>query len=446
MSLITSRGTHLDVASQQWANRPDDERFVSLDDMYQARHAAREASREFSDESGSLRAITDSDNQVMFQKNGDLLKPNNWSMNQICSLTGTPFKAVKLWVNDIAAMQHSSAHEDTKDGYQRKTSQMIKDVINHGLDARSMPVKFYHESTGTTTKALKAVTGPDYSRIYDFEIIDKVRQFVKAQDAKGVEWKVPGTIDWSTHTHIADVEVTKQNTTLYAGDRDMFLFLCADRDPIDLGMTPEGKHDVLFPGFILGNSEVGAARVSLMLFLFRGICQNRCIWGAEGVTEFSIKHTKEARERMLHGDPKHSNPFIQMDFDRRLQAVTQEQHDNALKTERSLKAASQRKAYSTDEDRERGLNFLKSNKVVKEIIDLFPTEHDGRPIETRWDMVNAITAKARSLGNQDKRLELERSASKLLRVIASDPGKGPISVPNPMLQVEQPIALSEMAA
>lgn len=89
---------------------------------------------------------------------------------------------------------------------------------------------------------------------------------------------------------------------------------------------------------------------------------------------------------------------------------------------------------------------MKSNKVVKEIIDLFPTEHDGRPIETRWDMVNAITAKARSLGNQDKRLELERSASKLLRVIASDPGKGPISVPNSMLQVEQPITLSEMAA
>ena len=57
----------MDVASQQWANRPDDERFISLDDMYQARHAAREASREFSDESGSLRAITDSDNQVMFQ-------------------------------------------------------------------------------------------------------------------------------------------------------------------------------------------------------------------------------------------------------------------------------------------------------------------------------------------------------------------------------------------
>ncbi len=40
---------------------------------------------------------------------------------------------------------------------------------------------------------------------------------------------------------------------------------------------------------------------------------------------------------------------------------------------------------------------------------------EGRPIETPWDVTSAATAHARSLKNNDKRIEIERPAGALLK-------------------------------
>ena len=46
-----------------------------------------------------------------------------------------------------------------------------------------------------------------------------------AGDGTGdTRWKVPGVLDWSTMTHNPFVDVSKDSTTLYASDRDVFLF------------------------------------------------------------------------------------------------------------------------------------------------------------------------------------------------------------------------------
>ncbi len=41
-------------------------------------------------------------------------------------------------------------------------------------------------------------------------------------------------------THNPFVEVTKDTTTLYASDRDVFLFLVDDANPIEAGRLPNG--------------------------------------------------------------------------------------------------------------------------------------------------------------------------------------------------------------
>ena len=35
-------------------------------------------------------------------------------------------------------------------------------------------------------------------------------------------WKVPGILDWATMTHNPFVDITKDTTTLYASDQDVF--------------------------------------------------------------------------------------------------------------------------------------------------------------------------------------------------------------------------------
>ncbi|WP_430324049.1 hypothetical protein, partial [Salmonella enterica] len=85
-------------------------------------------------------------------------------------------------------------------------------------------------------------------RIWDHELVGAVMRF--AGDGTGdTRWKVPGLLDWSTMRHNPFVEVTKETTTLYASDRDVFLFLVDDAHPIEAGRLPNGEPDLYFRGF-----------------------------------------------------------------------------------------------------------------------------------------------------------------------------------------------------
>jgi hypothetical protein len=74
---------------------------------------------------------------------------------------------------------------------------------------------------------LRAVTGPDYGRIYDHELVAAVQR-IAGNGTGDTRWKVPGVLDWSTGIYNPRVDITKSTTTLYASDRDVFLFLVDD--------------------------------------------------------------------------------------------------------------------------------------------------------------------------------------------------------------------------
>ena len=81
---------------------------------------------------------------------------------------------------------------------------------------------------------LRAVTGPDYGRIYDHELVAAVQR-IAGNGTGDTRWKVPGTLGWSTGTYNPHVDITTDTTTLYASDRDVFLFLFDDLNPIEAG-------------------------------------------------------------------------------------------------------------------------------------------------------------------------------------------------------------------
>ena len=97
--------------------------------------------------------------------------------------------------------------------------------------------------------------------------------------------------------HNPHVAITKETTTLYASDRDVFLFLVDDTHPIEAGRLADGSPDVYFRGFYCWNSEVGSRTLGIASFYFRAVCQNRNIWGAENFEEITIRHSKYAASR-----------------------------------------------------------------------------------------------------------------------------------------------------
>ena len=247
------------------------------------------------------------------------------------------------------------------------------------------------------------MTGPTYGRIPDFEVVEAVQQI--AGDGLGSHgWKVPGVIDWSSQHYNPNVDVTKDTTTLFASDRDVWLFLCDDRNPIEIGKLQDGSPDLVFRGFYVANSEVGAKSLVIACMYLRGVCQNRCLWGVEGFQQLDIRHTSGAPDRFI---------------DEAAPALVQFANGSTEKFLDGVQAARDAKIASDEDEalawlRARGLSRRRASQIVTAV-----AEEEGHPIRSVWDAAQGITAIARSIPHQDARIELERVAGGILDRIAA---------------------------
>jgi hypothetical protein len=238
----------------------------------------------------------------------------------------------------------------------------------------------------------------DNGRIYDHELVQAVQRI--AGDGVGdTRWKVPGVLDWSTGVYNPRVDVTRDTTTLYASDRDVFLFLVDDLNPIEAGRLPDGSSDLFFRGFYCWNSEVGAKTLGMASFYLRAVCQNRNLWGVEDFQEITIRHSKYAASRFA----SEATP-----------ALTRFANSSPAPFINSIKAARAQIVARTDEDRadflrKRGFSKSETAKIIETVL-----AEEGHPPASLFDFVQGITALARDKTHQDARLDLEAQAKKLL--------------------------------
>lgn len=373
-----SRGERIERVSSEWFSRPDDERYLSLSALYAAVRARAERATARTVETRTLRVEASRDNAehlaLIVPGREEPIAPTHWSFGQMCSLVGAPA------------------------GYMRQLPAPLAGInMQHGLlSHRAELVKTLEADEGRIE--LRAVTGPDYGRIWDHELVAAVMK-IAGEGTGDTRWKVPGLLDWSTMTHNPFVEVTKDTTTLYASDRDVFLFLVDDAHPIEAGRLPNGDPDLYFRGFYCWNSEVGSKTLGMASFYLRAVCMNRNIWGAEGFEEISIRHSKFASHRFAHQAAPALERFAT---------------SSSAPFLAGIRAAREQIVAHKDEDREsflrrRGFSRPETEKIIATVL-----EEEGRPPESIFDFVQGITALARAKPHQDARLELEGKAAKLL--------------------------------
>ena len=181
------------------------------------------------------------------------------------------------------------------------------------------------------------------------------------------------------------------------------MFLVDDLNPIEVGKLPSGDPDLMFRGFYVQNSEVGARSLKLAAFYLRAVCMNRNLWGVENFEEVKINHTRLAPDRWLRQAVPALNSYANGSTDKLIAGV---------------KAAKAAKVASDGED---AIAFLTDRKFsyakAKAILEQGEKE-EGRPPRTVWDMAQAITANARNALNTDDRLDQELSAKKVLDLVA----------------------------
>lgn len=377
-----SRGERIGRVSSEWFSRPDDERYLSLTELHDTVRRRAELAHARTVESRAVRVEASRDDverlSMIVPGRDEPVSPTHWSFGQLCSLVGAPASYMRQLPAPLAGIN-----------------------LQHGLlSHRAELVKTLETDDGRME--LRAVTGPDYGRIWDHELVAAVIK-IAGNGTGDTRWKVPGVLDWATMTHNPFVDVTKDTTTLYASDRDVFLFLVDDTHPIEAGRLPNGEPDLYFRGFYAWNSEVGSKTLGIASFYLRAVCQNRNLWGVEGFEEISIRHSKFAAQRFAHEAAPALASFA---------------NSSPAPFIAGIKAARERIVARTDEDRD---SFLRKRGFFKpETVKIIETvlSEEGRKPESIFDFVQGITALARSKTNQDARLDLENKARKLMALAA----------------------------
>jgi hypothetical protein len=186
-----------------------------------------------------LRTEAVASDALALQEAGDRhLTLTNWSFEQLATMAGGPPKYLQTLPAAIASA-----------------------AINHGLERhrRERQQLFVDQAAPWTVHAM---TSPRYARVHHDELAARVLDLMAEHPA----WHLPlGYKD-------GEFGAERVPSGAYLGDRDMFLFLVDGNRDLD---DPTDRTQAgLFRGFILRNSDVGAAALTLDVFLFRAVCGN----------------------------------------------------------------------------------------------------------------------------------------------------------------------------
>ncbi|HXO20948.1 MAG TPA: hypothetical protein VOA87_13620 [Thermoanaerobaculia bacterium] len=366
-------GMPITRASEEWWKRPDDERYLTLEELHQATLLQADRSRVATISNLALAARGSEEAGgplVLEEENLGTLYPTHWSLGQLAAISHTDRK----WLREIVTVPAGPA--------------FAAHAVNLGLRylAERGRVQLMSLARDSSTE-LRCLVGPDYGRIYDHEVVEAVLKV----NADG-RWHVPAAS--------YQAENPKRATTLYASDRDVFIFLVDEKNPVKVYVGDAIR--TLFRGFMVWNSEVGHHRFGFMTFLYDFVCDNRMVWGAREVKEISIKHTKNAPER------------FEREVEPRLKAYAEA---SVLDVEAELGRAARTKVGRNDEE---VLDWLRKHDFTKkegvEIIRTAKAEEGGA--RTLWEVVNGGTAIARAIAHADERVNLERRVSRLLKAAA----------------------------
>lgn len=282
--------TNLMQASHQWAERPDDQRFWTLDEMYRATAESRRASTvttadlrasdfAFYPDGGDIRVDWGGPRAVSVRGT----RMTNYAFGQMCRTFDAPASYLRTLDSDTAVRCLS-----------RGQSQWLSRASSTGTPT-TRQLLVHRDADGTPT--IHAATSERYVRVWNEEIVQRL------MDLQGDGWRVPparpSTMDGRTRVATPDDVIDWGHESaltvkegdiigpagLYASDHDMFAFLIHPDVVIDNG-TPGGMRR----GTMVRQSEVGDCAIWKLDFLFDVVCGNHIVWGAQNIRETRVRH------------------------------------------------------------------------------------------------------------------------------------------------------------
>lgn len=362
-------------ANRQWATRPADQRFTSLQELHDAVTAHKAASGEAIVNTTDLRVEAVDGDLKLVGKTGTPATMTHWSMGQICQ----DAKAPAGYLRDLPA---TLAAQNINHGLKVNTKIGDKSALLFGRDNGSL--------------VLRGAVSQMYKRIWNSDITSRLLRL----QAQNPNWKNP--LAYANGKFGAAMVPSG----LYASDHDMFAFL------VDESKTFEGSPKGLNRGFFTWNSEVGAQSYGFMGFYYDRVCGNNIVWGAEDVFGIKIRHVGQADEKA----------FRQL----AIQMVKYSESESGKVEKMIQKAKAMELGSTTEEILDKVFGFAQKQKTtallsqgrIEKAIETAQnrTERYGNP-NTLWSVVSGLTENSQEIEHADRRLEVDKAAGKLLNVI-----------------------------
>lgn len=365
------------VLSTQWMNRPDDQRFLSME----ALHAFNVSKKARSIQKGvaldHMRVAASDGNGLTLrdpEKLGSDGQPvlgaglTHWAFGQLCQRAKAPAAYLRSLPAELAQIPLQWSLEQA-----REDGQLL---MRRAVDSQAWTID--------------AITSDTYGRIWDAEMTGAILENVDLG-----RWKVPSASYASSNP--------KKATTLYASDRDCFVCLVDEEHVVEVPGVGGGEPERLFRGFIARQSEVGSAAFELTLFLYRHICDNRIIWGMGNVQNLRIRHTSGGPMRFMREARPSLTAYAQSATAETVEVVKRAREKEVGKSEKDvgewLKA--------------RGFTQTQSKRAVE-----LASGETGLNPRSLWGVVQGLTAQAHEMSFGDERLELEKKAGQLIQLAA----------------------------
>lgn len=357
----------------QWANRPDDQKFITVESLAAKVNARRVSSSEscialdvaqvIPSSDGSEIEIIDRRDQSTANSFGQL---TNYAFGQLCARAGAPAGFLRKQPAELACINLQWSLEN------RETSS------DEGND-----VKLLSRVNGRTNIA--AVTSPSYGRIWDSEVVQAIQSNIDLN-----VWKVPA----ATYSNSDPLRAT----TLYASDRDVFMFLVNEQAGLDV------DGGTLKKGFYVWNSETGSATFGIACFLYDYVCDNRIIWGQRDFRQLKIRHTAGGPHRFVAS----AVPQLQSYLGSSVSVI-----------ESTIRAA---KAREVGKDPASVQAWLKArgftSQFSRKAYDRAEQDRRGYNPRSVWGLVQGVTDAAHDIKNTDERTVIEAKAGDLLDTLA----------------------------
>ncbi len=281
------------AAHNQWANRKEDERFWTPDDMMASAEVCRKESTEVTCTRSDINFDAPDDDTLRGFVGDVEVEMTNFAFKRMCGVLDAPIDSLigKVSAKTIAQILNERAdrsdeeHSDD-DGVTSEIKALIrKDETNSRI-------------------TLRTITSDKYARLFDMGMKPLFDQ------CKALGYRIPpcrpmisgqsgirkATADEVGIWGRGGVQVCEGDDiapgNVYRSDRNSFVLMAHPDMAKD-----DGFGNSLIPFLIVWNSEVGERSFGMMTGTMQGVCGNACLWGCEDVVTTKYKHMGKIHDK-----------------------------------------------------------------------------------------------------------------------------------------------------